>query len=100
MSGELISSGLLLSGDFIFMVCSELKKVAFPSFNSVSKKVAWLMIFCCELSIDAEKFLSQILIDLKNVFPQVFHLCAKTEAGYMMKSFRCPKETVFDQEVM
>ncbi|CAL8093080.1 unnamed protein product [Orchesella dallaii] len=30
---------------------------------------------------------------------RVFHLCAKTDAGYMMKSFRCPKETVFDQEV-
>lgn len=36
-----------------------------------------------------------------NTFPfQVFHVCAFTDDGLIMKSFLCPESTLFDQSIL
>lgn len=32
--------------------------------------------------------------------PQVFHVCALTDDGLIMKSFLCPESTLFDQTIL
>lgn len=34
------------------------------------------------------------------LFLQVFHVCALTDDGLIMKSFLCPESTLFDQTIL
>lgn len=38
--------------------------------------------------------------EICNFLPQVFHVCALTDDGLIMKSFLCPESTLFDQTIL
>lgn len=45
-------------------------------------------------------FYFELLWVKKKKFSQVFHVCALTDDGLIMKSFLCPESTLFDQTVL
>ncbi|CAG7726020.1 unnamed protein product, partial [Allacma fusca] len=52
-----------------------------------------------DFQCESQKYFPGLYAD-PNLSCKVFHLCAKTDSGYVRKTFRCPQETVFDQEVL
>lgn len=83
---------------------SEMSEVSFFDF-------AYYEINCYSHSIDSKNqifyddlsFLQSYKFSPIHLFifaPQVFHVCALTDDGLVMKSFLCPESTLFDQSIL